>query len=148
MISNRQERKVYGKGRREFRFMKFVFTIIFLFAFAFSLFAQKTEEVLATAANKTFTAADLQPEAREAWENRRKLIAEQRQEFFARQVAEILFGLEAAAKKTTVENLLETEVGAKVADPTDAQIKAVYEANRENLGDKTLTDLRPQIVAF
>ena len=128
--------------------MKLVFTIIFLLVSAFAVFAQKTEEVLATATNKTFTVAALQPEAREAWENRRKITAEQRQELFARQVAEILFGLEAAAKKTTVERLLETEVGAKVADPSDAQIKAVYDANRENLGDKTLADVRSQIVAF
>lgn len=128
--------------------MKFIFTIFFLCIFAVSLFAQKANEALATATGKTFTVTALSPEAREAWENRQKLIAEQRQEFFARQVAEILFELEAAAKKTTVENLLETEVGAKIADPTDAQIKAVYDANRANLGDKTLTDIRPQIVAF
>lgn len=128
--------------------MKFVLTIIFLFIFAFSLFAQKTDEALATTVNKTFTSADLSPEARQAWENRQKLIAEQRQELFARQVAGILFGMEAATKKTSVENLLETEVGAKVADPTDAQIKAVYDANRANLGDKTLPEVRPQIVAF
>lgn len=128
--------------------MKFVFTFILLFVSTFSFFAQKTDEALATAANKTFTVGALQPEARQAWENRQKLIAELRQELFARQVAQILFELESAAKKTTVENLLETEIGAKVADPTDAQIKVVYDANRASLGDKTLADVRPQIIAF
>lgn len=128
--------------------MKFVTTLFCLFIFAFSIFAQKADETLATADGKTFTASVLSPEAREAWGNRRKLIAEQRQEFFARQVAEILFELEAAVRKTTVENLLETQVGAKIADPTDAQIKVVYDANRAAIGDKTLADVRPQIVAF
>jgi protein-disulfide isomerase len=32
--------------------------------------------------------------------------------------------------------------------PTDAQIKAVYEANRAAIGSKTLEEVRPQIVAF
>lgn len=128
--------------------MKLIFTFVFLSIFAFSLFAQKAGEVLATATNKTFTTAALAPEAREAWENRRKLLAEERQELFARQVARVLFETEATARKMTVEKLLETEIGTKIADPNESEIKAVYDANRANLGDKTLAEVRPQIVSF
>lgn len=128
--------------------MKFLLAFIFLSVSAVSLFAQKTGEVLATATGKTFTTANLPAEARNAWENRQKFIAEQRQELFARQVAGILFETEAAARKISIENLLETEVGKKIADPTDAEIKAIYDANRANVGDRTLIEVRPQIVAF
>ncbi len=128
--------------------MKFAVIITFLIFFTFSLFAQKTDEVLATATNKNFTSAALEPEARQTWENRRKIIAGQRQEFFARQVAGILFELEAAAQKTTIEKLLEREVGGKISDPTDAEIKAVYDANRATIGDKTPAEVRGQIIAF
>ena len=128
--------------------MKYFFTFFIIFVFTFSSFAQKADEVLATAAGKNFTVAELTPEARQAWENRKKLSADLRQELFARQVAEILFKTEAAAQKLTVEKLLEKEIGAKVADPTDAQIKTVYDANRAAVGDKSLIDVRPQIIAF
>lgn len=128
--------------------MKSTIVFTFLFIFSLSVFAQKTEEVLATATGKTFTVAALEPETRHAWENRQKLIAERRQELFARQVSEILFEMEAAARKTTVDKLLETEIGAKVADPSDAQVQAVFDANRSAIGNKTLAEVRPQIVAF
>lgn len=128
--------------------MKFLPAFIILSVSAVSLFAQKSDEILATATGKTFTTAILPAEARNAWENRRKLIAEQRQELFARQAARILFEAEAAARKISVENLLETEVGKKVADPSDAEIKAIYDANPATVGNRTLAEVRPQIVAF
>jgi predicted DsbA family dithiol-disulfide isomerase len=128
--------------------MKFLYTITFLFLSTLSLFAQKPDEVLAAMTGKTFTAASLSPEARGAWENRQKILAEQRQELFARQVADVLFETEAAARKTTIEKLLETEIRAKIPAPTEAEIKAVYEANQSRLGDRTLADVRAQIVAF
>ena len=128
--------------------MKSIAAFFCLIIFTFSAFAQKTDEVLATAANKTFTASILNEQAQQAWLNRQKIIADERLVLFAGQVSEILLSLEAAARKTTVEKMLEAEVAAKVADPTAAQIKAIYDANKDSLGNKTLAEVRPQIVAF
>ena len=128
--------------------MKFITAFFCLILLSFSVYSQKPDEVLATATNKTFTASILNEQAQQIWLNRQKIIADERLELFAGQVSEILLSLEAAARKTTVEKLLEAEVAAKVADPTAAQIKAIYDANQNSLGNKTLEEVRPQIVVF
>ena len=127
--------------------MKLLFPILLLFL-SFNIFAQNPEEVLATANNQTFTFKDLAPSVREAFENLPKLIAEKRKELLEQQIAGILLETEAAARKTTVEKLLEKEVSLKIPNPTDAQIQAVYDANRAAIGDKTVKEVRPQIVVF
>ena len=128
--------------------MKLITTIICLFIFVFSLFAQKTDEVLATANGKNFTAQNLSPEAQKLWQNLPKSLAGARTELFAQQISDLLLEAEAAARKTNVEKLVEAELKAKVADPPAAQIQAVYDANRDKLGSKTLSEVRAQIVAF
>ena len=128
--------------------MKFTAAFFCLIILTLSVFAQKADEVLATATNKTFTASILNNQAQQTWQNRQKIIADARLELFAKQVSDILFALEAAARKTTVEKMLETEVAAKVADPSAERIKAIYEANQDRLGNKPLAEVRPQLVAF
>lgn len=128
--------------------MKFILTIVCLLVFTFSAFAQKADDVIATAANKKFTVQNLKPETRELWLNLPKKLAEKRIELLERQIGDNLFELEAAARKISAEKLYETEIAAKVSDPTDAQIMAIYDANRASIGGKSLTEIRPQIVAF
>lgn len=127
--------------------MKLLFPILLLFL-SFNVFAQNAEDVLATANNQTFTAKDLAPSVRETFENLPKAIAEKRNELLEQQIAGILLETESAARKTTVEKLIEKEVSLKIPNPTDAQIQAVYDANRAAIGDKTVKDVRPQIVVF
>ena len=116
--------------------------------FCFNVYAQKADEVLATANGQQFTAKDLMPDAREAWEKLPALLSQQRLELLGEQIAGILFELESKAGNTTVEKLLETEVKAKVADPTAAQIQSIYDANQAALKYKPLAEVRPQIVAY
>jgi predicted DsbA family dithiol-disulfide isomerase len=128
--------------------MKFITALFCLLIFTFSLFAQKADEVLATATNKKFTVQNLKPEVREMWLNLPKTRAEKRKELFELQISSVLLELEAAARIIPVEKLYQTEVTAKVSDPTDAQIMAVYDANRASIGGKSLTEMRPPIVAL
>jgi protein-disulfide isomerase len=125
-----------------------LFSIILLLFLSFNALAQKPGEILATANGQNYTAIDLAPEAKQEFENLPKTIAAVRQSLLEQQINEILFEAEAAAQKTTVEKLIEREVRAKIPVPTDAQIKAVYDANRAAVGSKTLEEIRPQIVAF
>ena len=127
--------------------MKLLFPILLLFL-SFNVFAQNAEDVLATANNQTFTTKDLAPSVRAAFENLPKVIAEKRKELLEQQIAGTLLETESAARKTTVEKLLEKEVSLKIPNPTDAQIQAVYDANRAAVGDKTIKEVRPQIVVF
>lgn len=124
------------------------FSVILLLFFSFNLFAQKTDKVLATANGQNYTVQDLAPENKQALENLPKIIKERRADLLEQQIRDLLLEKESAARKMTAEKLVETEVAARTSAPTEAEIKAVYEANRASVGNQTLEQVRPQIVAF
>jgi protein-disulfide isomerase len=128
--------------------MKFFASFFLLLFFSFAVFAQTNGEILATANGQNFVAADLPANAREAYEKLPSVISSLRTELLAQQVAEILLKDEADLQKTTVQKLIETEMKKRVADPTDAQIKAVFDTNSQAIGTRTLAEVRPQIVSF
>jgi protein-disulfide isomerase len=129
--------------------MKIVAVFFSLLIFAFGLSAQTPEQILATANNQNFTAKDLAPlEVRQAFENLRASIAELRKRLLEQQINDVLLETEAVAQKTTAEKLVETQVNSKVQTPTAKEIQAVYDANRAAIGDRTLEEVRPQIVEF
>ena len=127
--------------------MKFLLAFFYLIFFTLSYPAQ-TGEILATANNQNFTARDLPAQISENYGKLPQIIRDLRVELLARQIADRLLEAEAAARRTTVENLLATEVGAKINAPIEAEIKAVYDANRAQIGDKSFAEMRPQIAAF
>jgi len=63
-------------------------------------------------------------------------------------IADKLMELESEARGITVAELGEIEVRGKVEAPTEEQIKQVYEANKERIGDASLEDVRGDIVKF
>ncbi|CAN5638263.1 hypothetical protein BH24ACI2_BH24ACI2_10520 [soil metagenome] len=128
--------------------MKFITTFFYLLIFTFTLFAQKTDEVLATANGQKFTSKDLTPIVSETFENLPKTIAETRKALLEQQISDILLETEVNARKLTIEKLIETDVTNKVPAPTDKEIQTIYDANRAEIGSKTLAAVRPQIVAF
>lgn len=125
-----------------------LFSAILLLFLSFNLFAQKSDEVLATANGQNFTAMDLAPQFRQVLDNLPKTIRDTRTALLEQQINDTLFEKEAAARKLTVEKLVETEVKAKVPAPTEAEIKTVYDANRAAIGNRTLEEVSPQLVAF
>ena len=129
-----------------FRFITLGFSILFLFS-AFT-FAQTEQAILATAAGRSFTTDDLSPAARQIYQARKLIVSETRKQEFDLAVNDILLEEEAKLRKTSVDGLVELEVGRRVPAPTEAQIKAVYDANREQLGGATLAEVRPRIILF
>ena len=127
--------------------MKYITAFFCLIVLAFSVSAQQTDEVLAAANGQTFTVKNLSPEARKLYADLPAAIAAARKELFMQMIADVLFETEAKAKNQTIEKLLD-DVRAKVPTPTDAQIQAVYDANKAAIGDRTPAEVRPQIVAF
>jgi protein-disulfide isomerase len=105
-------------------------------------------QILATANNQNFTSKDFAPEMRQAFENLPATIADVRKQLLEQQIVENLLELEAVARKTTSEKLIETNVDSKIPAPSAKEIQAVYEANRAAIGDKNLEEVRPQIVNF
>ncbi len=125
-----------------------LFSVVILLLLTFNIFAQKPDEILATANGQNFTAKDLAPEVQQALADLPATLKEARQSLLEQQITGILFEKEAAARKLTVEKLIETEVKAKTPAPTDKEIQAIYDANRANIGSQTLEEIRPQIVAY
>lgn len=128
--------------------MKKIALFFCLLVFCPGLFAQNTDLVLATAADRRFTARDLPAGARELYLDRERLIAERRALLLDQQIEQILLEKEAARQNLTVGELYQKEITDRVPDPEENQIKAVYEANRPAIGDQTLAEIRPQIIRF
>ncbi len=125
-----------------------LFSAFLLLFLSFNAFAQKPDEILATANGQNFTARDLAPDVQQSFANLSKTLSETRRILLEQAINEILFEREAAARKLTVEKLVETEVKAKVPAPTEKEIQAVYDANRANIGNQTLEEIRPQIALY
>lgn len=121
--------------------------IFLVLTFAGFSFAQK-EEILATANGQNYTVKDLDPATREEYEGLQKVIKQERTELLGDQIAQILLKDEAVLRKLTVDKLLETEIPKRMIAPTDAEIKVVYDANKEQVGGRTLEEVKPQIVNF
>jgi protein-disulfide isomerase len=127
--------------------MKIIAAFFCLTVFACSLLAQTSDQILASSNGRNFTVGDLPPAIAESYAKLSAKVAETRRALLEQQVAETLFELEAKTKATTREKLV-AEATAKVPDPTDQQIRAIYDANREAIGGKPLGEVRSQIVAF
>lgn len=127
--------------------MKFFIILFYTIIFPLSLFAQTNVEILATADGQKFTVADLPPQLRDAYQSRNAKTGELRKGILTQMIVDALLETEAATRKITVEKLIE-ETGGKAAAPTEAQIKAVYEANKSSVGERTLPEMREQIADF
>src|SRR4029453_1067448 len=63
-------------------------------------------------------------------------------------ISEQLIEKEAKARNVTSDQLVATEITAKVAAPTDAVIQKVYDDNKAQLQGQTLEQVKPRIVEF
>lgn len=129
--------------------MKFITTTIIFLLLTISVFAQKNDAVLAVAAaGKQFTSTSLDPKLREAWQNLPTTLTASKKQFIEIETNNILLETEAAQRKIMADELYKTEIKDKVPDPSDEQIKKIYEINKDALGGKTLDEVRSQIVDF
>ncbi len=63
-------------------------------------------------------------------------------------VSEALLELEAADRKTTVEQVVETEIFAKSSEPTNAEIQALYEQHKSTLQGAPLEEVRERMIDY
>jgi len=127
--------------------MKIGFIFFCLLLTAVPLVAQKPDEVLAIANGLTFTTSSLSDGVRKAYSGRDAAVVEERSRLLADVIRESLIEAEIKSTGTTRDALLKTEL-AKVADPSAAEIKSIFDANRAAFGQRSLDQVRPQIVAF
>lgn len=127
--------------------MKIISIFFCLIIFSFTLFAQTPDQILATANAQKFTVKDLPPNIAEAYGNLSKAVADARKALLEQQIAETLFEVEAKSKNLSYEKFIQ-EMRAKAPDPSDKDIQAVYDANRDALGNKPLAEVRLQIATY
>lgn len=127
--------------------MKLFVTPVLFLMLAFSLFAQKPDDVLATANDQAFTAKSLPPETARVWNTQSAIIANVRKQLLAQMVTDQVLEAESKARNLPVEKLLE-EVKAKVPDPPAAEVLKVYNLNKTKIGAEPLAQVTPRIVRF
>lgn len=129
--------------------MKLLTTFVFVIIFTLSVFAQPNAmETLATASGRTFTAQDLTPQIADAWIKLPTTLSNARKALLEQQIEQVLLRIEAGNQKISVNNLLNKEVSKKVPDPTAAEVKKLYDANKDQIGEIPFEKIRPQIVTF
>lgn len=128
--------------------MKLFAVIFYLIIFSLTIFGQTSEQVLAIANDQKFAVKDLPENVREQYEKLSAITAAKRTELLNQQLVEALLEQEATARKISVDELVEKEIKAKVPNPKDSEIEAVYKANQAAIGNKTLAQVRFQIINF
>jgi protein-disulfide isomerase len=114
---------------------------------------------LATVNDLTVTAADIESAVSSTilndpdlffqafYQNREKAIREARQRAVDARVNSMLINAEATKRGITSEEFLDREVKSRVPTPTDAEVRAVYDANRAQLGPE-IEAVRANIVSY
>ena len=125
---------------------KCISVLLVFFCALVTISAQENTQILAKIGERDVTAADLDPQTQQIIEQLPAAIAAMRQREFEKDVAYLLFSTEAAARNTTVENLLETQVRRKVVAPTAAQVQSVLNNNSERFAENT-PDQAKQIIS-
>jgi protein-disulfide isomerase len=106
-----------------------------------------TEADIADQVNTTVL-NDSDPFLRAFYENRATAIKEARQRALDARVNSLLMAAEAKKRGLTKDELLNREIDSKIASPSEAEIRATYDANRAQLGNADLETVRPQLVNY
>ena len=127
--------------------MKPLFSFFAIVLFTFAASAQKPTDVLATATGHTIKLSDLSAEIQKAVADLPSAIAKQRTDLLNQMLYQRLLDFEAKAQNLSVGQLIVKEK-KKVADPAEAEIKAVFDANQSALAGKTPEQARKMVVTF
>lgn len=103
---------------------------------------------LAVVSGQSITLADLDPKVREVVEGFERNLPSLRRDALDARINQLLLDAEAQKRKVTREQLMDAEVNNRVTEPTEAEVKAVYDANKQQIGDADLNTVRPQIVQY
>jgi protein-disulfide isomerase len=92
--------------------------------------------------------SDADPFLRAFFQDRAAAIKEARQRALDARVNSLLAAAEAKKRGITTEEFLTREIDNRIAAPSEAEIKATYDANRAQLGNADLESVRPQLVNY
>jgi protein-disulfide isomerase len=125
-----------------------------------ALTSENASPALAIVNDVSISSADIEPNVSAAilndpdpylqafYQDRAKAIREARQRAVDARINSMLITAEAKKRGVTNEEFLDDEVNSRVSPPTDAEVRAVYDANRAQLGNAELETVRPNIVNY
>jgi len=122
--------------------------VVLTLALPVAALAEADSDVVATVGDITITRADLEKSVKAQLievDNQRYEILE---EGLNNLVSEKLLGLEAKAQNKSLEDFQKELMSAPVDEPTDAQVQKVYDENKEQLGGKSLDEVKGRIVEY
>jgi len=82
------------------------------------------------------------------YQDREKAIREARQRAVDARMSSMLIAAEAKKRGLTAEQWLDREINSQIPAPTDSEIRAIYDANRAQLGNADLEAVRPNIISY
>ena len=127
--------------------MKFIKITVCLILLSLGVFAQKADDVLATATGFTFRVRDLSADLQKDITDLPVKIPAGRKSLLDQLISQRVFEAEAKARGISIGKIYADEK-AKIKDPTEEEIKKVIEANAEKLASLTPANARKQVVAF
>ena len=77
-----------------------------------------------------------------------KEIKEARQRALDARINSLLIAAEARKRSKSPDEIVENEINAKITQPTEQEIQAVYNANRDQLGAADLEKARPDLINY
>ena len=92
--------------------------------------------------------ADLDPQVGQVVQGFTTNMPSLRQDALNARINTLLLESEAQKRKITGDQLMDAEVNGLIKDPTEAEIKAVYDANKQQIGDVDIAAVRPQIIGY
>lgn len=135
---------------RDHRWMKGItpkaFLLALLLLFPCALRAEDTDGVLATVDGRNITEADIADKIAGQMVRINNQIYSAKKQAIDVIVSDQLIEQEAKKRGISRAELLQQEVNAKVAAVSDADVEKIYNTNKPKLGNKTLEEVKPQIV--
>ncbi len=116
--------------------------------FVSTSFAQDPAVTVAVANGRSITLQDLPRSTADAFRNFPRARLEYRVPLIENQIKGIVLEIEAKNRNITVNELLENEVVKKVPDPTEAEIKNVFEKYKAEMIDVPYPEIKKRIIAY
>lgn len=108
--------------------------------------AEDPQQVLATIDGRTFTEADIAAQIEPQMIRINTQIYAAKKQALDTVIGDYLIEQEAKKRGISRTQLLQQEVHDKVSPVSDAEVEQVYNNNKARMGNKSLADVKPQIV--
>jgi protein-disulfide isomerase len=122
--------------------------------------AEVTPATVAVVNDVTISASDIEdqvgaivlrdpdPYFRAFYADRDKEIKDSRQRALEARVNSLLIAAEAKKRGKTRDEIIEAEITSRIANPTDSEIQAAYDANRDQIGNANLESVRAELINY